>query len=119
MLTHFCDACGAPLASTFFDVTAHPQSMTIENAEGASVKLSPPEFKVVDTLLRAKGRLVTKGALYDMLYDDRADGEDPLIQIIAVWICKIRIKLKPLGLGIKLTWGTGYALCQLAEGTDE
>jgi two-component system, cell cycle response regulator CtrA len=54
------------------------------------------------------GRVVSKGQLLDSI--SHANGEQPEIKIVDVFICKIRKKLKPFGLEITTHWGAGYSL---------
>lgn len=49
-----------------------------------------------------------KEHLYATLYGDREDAPD--IQIVDIFICKLRKKLTPFGVNIVTVWGRGYAL---------
>lgn len=68
--------------------------------------LTPTECLILDTLYTRRGRVTTKQAVMDSLYQQSAD--EPEIKIIDVYICKIRGKV---GRGNILTcWGNGYQL---------
>lgn len=59
--------------------------------------------------LLAQRQLVTKDAAMAGLYRDLGKDEaDP--KIVDVFVCKIRKKLAPYGVGITTRWGQGYEL---------
>ncbi|HEV7433925.1 MAG TPA: winged helix-turn-helix domain-containing protein [Pseudorhizobium sp.] len=57
------------------------------------------------------GRVMSKQALHDALYADRADA--PEIKIVDVLVCKVRAKTAPKGITIETVHGLGF---QLAAG---
>lgn len=60
-------------------------------------------------LIREKSPgVVSKQSALDLMYAFRADGEQPEIKIIDVFVCKIRPKLEPLGILIETAWARGY-----------
>ena len=73
-----------------------------------SWRLTPSEKRVMGALLAraqvTRQQLLTAVTLYD--------GDEPDIKIIDVLICKVRKKLKPLGIHIKTIWGVGYFIVQ-------
>lgn len=75
----------------------------------AAYGLTIHEAGVLAMLYRRRA-IVSKGQLWDGLYGDGKS--EPEMKIIAVWICKLRLKL---GKGaIKTTWGQGYCLTPAA-----
>jgi len=76
---------------------------------GAVAFVPPAEFELFVFLLARIGRAVTKEGILDELYAIRPDAA-PEIKIIDVFVCKLRKKLKPLGLDLKTHWGRGYSL---------
>lgn len=57
----------------------------------------------------------SKATLMVALYSDRAD-DGPDQKIVDVFICKLRKKLRPFGVGIATIWGQGYALSPVSSG---
>lgn len=71
------------------------------------MRLTGKESQVLGRLLR--GGCVTKDAIMAALYRD-AGKEEPEIKIVDVFVCKLRAKLKPFGIGIETRWGAGYEI---------
>lgn len=76
---------------------------------GKKIRLTRTEAKFFACLWDRFPRVQTKVAISDWIYDGGFAG-DPGIKIVDVWVCKLRRKLRPLGIGIKTEWGMGYAL---------
>lgn len=74
--------------------------------------LTGQESTLFRMLLDAKGRTLSKEQIIAGLYakDIRADGEVPHIKIVDVFVCKMKKKIKPLGLDVGTSWGRGYFL---------
>ena len=53
-------------------------------------------------------RMVTTSSITQALYNDAL--EFPNSDIVGVWICKLRKKLKPHGINIITHWGKGFSL---------
>ena len=70
-----------------------PRRMIYRN--GVVIEFPPAQFQLACALILAGP--MTKGALFDLLYDDREDG-GPVGNIIAVLFCQIRPKLARLDL---------------------
>lgn len=66
--------------------------------------LTRAEEKYLVALLDQKR--VDKTAIYNTVYGD--DDSGPEIKIVDVIVCKLRKKLKPLGINIVTVWGRGY-----------
>ena len=59
-------------------------------------------------ILTKRDRL-TKDQIMTALYSDRPNSP-PEIQIVGVYICRLRKKLRKFGIEITTIWGIGYAL---------
>jgi len=70
--------------------------------------LTVHEFEILEALRHAAPRILSKEALLAALYQLR--NEEPEIKIIDVFVCKLRKKLRPLGVNIDTVWGRGYRL---------
>lgn len=77
---------------------------------GFSLGLSIYPFRLIEALAAAPGRVVSKGAIADAMYFDRHGEDPPQEKIIDVFVCKLRPRLKPMGLWIETRWGRGYEL---------
>lgn len=80
------------------------------SVEGGPVPLTGKEYDVLEALARARGRMLTKSALFAGLY---LGSDAPSIKIIDVFVCKLRKKLvSALGGEDPITtiWGSGYAM---------
>ncbi len=73
---------------------------------GVVAILTAQEQCLFEALYAAQGKVVTKEQLLTQLYPIEADEAE--IKIIDVFVCKVRKKLKPLGLTIQTEWGRGY-----------
>ncbi|MDE2106674.1 MAG: response regulator transcription factor, partial [Patescibacteria group bacterium] len=60
--------------------------------DGNKVKLARKEYAILEALVMRRGNVLTKGALMDILYEDRP--EEPDIKVLDVFICKLRRKLR-------------------------
>lgn len=112
-MQHSCPLCGSAIAE--LPVTILPErGMVVGNGNFAT--LTGHEAMLLTRLAEVFPRMVSKEALLEWLYQLSADDE-PDLKIIDVWICKLRKKLKPLGIRIDTTWGRGYALAADAKPT--
>lgn len=75
---------------------------------GKRVSLTAAEFEVFRFLLNKAGRVASKEAILDYLYQLRV--EVPEIKIIDVYVHKMRKKILQLGLVVGTSWGRGYYL---------
>ncbi|MCZ3377456.1 winged helix-turn-helix transcriptional regulator [Rhizobium sp. AG207R] len=102
-----CPVCGQSI--TELPVTFLPErGMVVAN--GKFAVLTGSEALLVQRLAEVFPRVLTKEAALDWLYQFAAEGEEPEIKIIDVFICKARKKLDPIGVRIDTLWGKGYAL---------
>lgn len=92
-------------------ITAGDVTLDLDAREvsGAGIPLALPrrEVSVMEILMSAQGRTVSKGDLIDHLYGTGADIEESAVE---VHISRLRKRLKPYGLEIRVARGLGYAL---------
>lgn len=88
------------------------------NIRGTPLALSPKEFAILEMLVLNKGVVMSKQALHEQLY---AGLEGPHLNIIQVFICKIRQAIRRAGGGdlIKNIHGMGYLLRHSSEETPD
>jgi DNA-binding response OmpR family regulator len=102
-----CPLCGQQI--TEIPVTILPErGMVVAN--GKFAVLTGTEVLLVQRLAEVFPRVLSKEAALEWLYQFSAEGEEPEIKIIDVFICKARKKLEPIGVRIDTAWGKGYAL---------
>jgi two-component system, cell cycle response regulator CtrA len=77
--------------------------------DGKPVPLTRREYEVVELLALRKNQALSKEKVLDSLY---AGQDEPSGKVIDVMICKIRKKMRSLGIDEPLTtqWGVGYRL---------
>jgi len=85
--------CGAYMNADIFDAMAQ-------------YKLSKYETRLAEALFSNPGRLLSKSALFDALYFDHRD--EPTSDIVNVWVCKLRKKIKNSPYDIENLHGMGY-----------
>ena len=90
------------------------EQIGVANADslGLYFDLTPQEAICLGVLLSNKAP--RRSTFMAALYSDRAD-EDVEPKIIDVFICKMRKKLKPLGIEIENQWGEGYAMPEMSK----
>lgn len=96
------EPCIGPLK---FDVTAR----MILGPDGP-MNVPRREVSLFETLLAANGRTVSKQALLDHLYGTGADVDEPVVE---VYVSRLRKRLKPYGVEIRVQRGLGYALSEV------
>lgn len=67
------------------------------------------EVTLFETLLAARGRIVSKQSLLDDLYGTGSDVDEPVVE---VYVSRLRKRLKSYGLEIKVQRGLGYFLVE-------
>lgn len=100
-----CPVCGSALGEG--PVTLHPARGLVV-ANGRFQALTGTEMRVLQELALSWPNVVPKTRLMDALYG--LQGDEPGDKIIDVFICKLRRKIKPLGVAIHTHWATGYSL---------
>lgn len=106
-----CDACGQAVPE--YGGIAFDDDRNEIRFGGKFVRnLTGQEATMFRALLDARGRTLSKEALLSTIYVKRfyADDEMPEIKIIDVFVCKMRKKIRPLGLDVGTSWGRGYYL---------
>lgn len=78
---------------------------------GSPVAMPRREISLLEVLLGAQGRTVSKADLLDHLYGTGADIEEGAVE---VHVSRLRKRLKPHGLVIKVQRGIGYSLTEEA-----
>jgi DNA-binding response OmpR family regulator len=78
---------------------------------GSPVAMPRREISLLEVLLGAQGRTVSKADLLDHLYGTGADIEEGAVE---VHVSRLRKRLKPHGLMIKVQRGIGYSLTEEA-----
>lgn len=105
-----CPTCGQQLPLDG-DLMVDPAGVVARH--GRFALLTVHEFEILEALRRASPRTMSKEALLAALYQLR--NEEPEIKIIDVFVCRLRKKLKPLGVNIDTVWGRGYRLLPAAS----
>jgi two-component system cell cycle response regulator CtrA len=85
---------------------------------GREVRLTSKEYSILELLVLRKGKLLTKDAFLNHLYNGT---DEPERQIIDLYVCRLRKKLAVAGAEnvISTVWGHGYMLRdQLAISAD-
>lgn len=101
-----CPICGSEIGDLGLLILAD-RGMVARN--GFSAALTRQELDILLLLHSRVLRVVQKQAIMDHLYQLSPDVE-PEPKILDVFICKMRKKLKPLGVSIQTSWGRGYSL---------
>lgn len=72
-----------------------------------SVRLTGKEVQIVLALASRGEHLTTKDSLFTELYGGR---DEPEMKIVDVFVCKVRTKLRSIGVedAIRTVWGLGY-----------
>ena len=91
------------------------QTRTVTGPEG-QIPLPKRELLMFEALTLALGRTLSKGQLLDATYGVGADVEE---QVVEVYVSRLRKKLKPFGLEIKMQRGLGYQLTESPAGSPE
>jgi two-component system, cell cycle response regulator CtrA len=76
---------------------------------GRDVRLTSKEYAILELLVLRKGKLLTKAAFLNHLYNGTAEPER---QIVDLYICRLRKKLALAGVDnlIGTVWGHGYII---------
>lgn len=102
-----CPVCGQTISE--LPVTILPErGMVVAN--GKFAVLTGNESLLIQRIAEVFPRVLSKEAALEWMYQFAAEGEEPEIKIIDVFICKARKKLDPIGVRIDTVWGKGYAL---------
>lgn len=79
----------------------------LASVHGAPVPLTPKEYALLETLLRHRGKCLTRVSLFEHLYDGLSDASDRVIEVI---VSNLRTKLAAVGVNslIETRRGFGY-----------
>lgn len=82
-------------------------AVRLARVAGVALPLTPKEYLLLEALLRQRGRAVTRGNLFEQLYDSRSDSSDKVIEVL---MSTLRAKLADAGLSdvIQTRRGFGY-----------
>ena len=80
--------------------------------DGDDLELTARELSVLETLLRRPRALVSKEQLFESLYSWDSEAN---LNAIEVYVSRLRKKLEPAGIGIRMFRGLGYRLEVHAE----
>jgi DNA-binding response OmpR family regulator len=87
------------------DLVLDPEARSVERA-GVPVRLTPREFDLLETLLRAEGRVLSAARLRRRLWDERTE---PFDNTVRVTLMRLRRKLGDPPL-IETVTGSGYRI---------
>ena len=83
-----------------------PQARQVTDG-AALLDLPRRELAVFETMINALGRTVSKSKLLDSVYGTGADVDE---QVVEVYVSRLRKRLKPFGVEIKVQRGLGYVM---------
>ena len=110
-MSDLCPCCRQPLPVN--DALILDESGT-DVCNGRVAALTHQEHALLEILVAAKHQVRSREQLLDRIYSLKPN-DPPEIKIIDVLICRIRKKLKPLGVQIQSAWGRGYRLLPAEE----
>lgn len=93
---------------------AYAELEFLREAVGLNIKFPPHmgltknESSILGVLM--KKQIALKESIWMAIYSDKCEDKQADPKIIGVLICKMRRKLKELGVEIKSSWGVGYYL---------
>ena len=81
----------------------------LARVNGAVLALSPKEYGLLETLLGQRGRVLSRTALFESLYDARSEASDKVIEVL---VSTLRTKLAQAGIAdlIETRRGFGYVV---------
>jgi len=81
----------------------------IAHANGAQLSLTPKEYALLELLLRRRGHVLSRGAIFQQLYASDSDASDSVIEVL---MSTLRSKLTAAGVGhlIETRRGFGYVI---------
>lgn len=77
--------------------------------QGQDLLLSPKEYALLELLLRERGRVLSRGTVFDRLYDSASEASDKVVEVI---VSTLRTKLAKAGVPdvIQTRRGFGYVI---------
>lgn len=94
------------IGSLVLDVTARQL-----RAGDEVLRLPRRELALFEILLKARGRSVTKASILDSLYGTGVDVEE---KVVEVYVSRLRKRLEPHGVGVRVQRGIGYSIEELS-----
>jgi DNA-binding response OmpR family regulator len=90
------------------DVVLDPAAHTVTRASSA-IELTPREFVLLESLMRASGRVITRSRLIELVWGNAREVENNTLD---VFVRQVRVKLEPPGTRkvIQTIRGIGYAI---------
>ena len=81
----------------------------IAHANGTQLSLTPKEYALLELLLRRRGHVLSRGAIFQQLYASDSDASDSVIEVL---MSTLRSKLAAAGVGhlIETRRGFGYVI---------
>jgi two-component system copper resistance phosphate regulon response regulator CusR len=81
----------------------------LARVNGAVLALSPKEYGLLETLMGQRGRVLSRSALFESLYDARSEASDKVIEVL---VSTLRTKLAHAGIPdlIETRRGFGYVV---------
>jgi len=73
-----------------------------------ALPLAPKEYALLETLVRSRGRCMSRAELFERLYDSRSDSSDQVIEVI---VSTLRGKLKRAGCNDLIETRRGFGYC--------
>lgn len=108
VLDGHCSACGQTVID--FGTLSYDRDRAEIRYKGKRCSsMTGKESALFEYFLAKRGVAARKESILDHLYQ-LDPGRQPEIKIIDVFVCKLRAKIKPLGLEIATVWGKGYYL---------
>lgn len=76
---------------------------------GTDLKLTPKEYRLLELMLRQRGRILSREQIFEHLYESQSDSSDKVVEVI---LSTLRSKLNTHGLGelIITKRGFGYVI---------
>lgn len=105
-----CPLCGGPLDAAVLYML---RDRGVIGRGDQQVQLTGKEWEIFARLYERRPAVLSQEQLSDWLY--QLEDAEPEIRIIDVFICRLRKKLKPLGVRIGNHWGKGYSLLLESE----
>lgn len=93
-------------AVTLGALSYDPQARTVATPDGP-LDLPRRELAVFEAMVEAQGRTVSKAQLLDRVYGTGADVDE---QVVEVYVSRLRKRLKPHGVEIRVRRGLGYTV---------
>lgn len=108
MMPHSCELCHQPLPE-FGGITVDAGRHEVRFA-GKTVALPRREFEVFNLLLGRRGRPLNVREAADQIYQLDPNGGPESLQVITVYICRLRNKISTMGLFVDSHWHGSFSL---------